>query len=147
VCVCVLLCRGESGAGKTENTKKVISYFASVAAASTKAEGEEEAPKVLRSRRHITAHRGSSHPRTGPGAQWRHQVKQVSKVFWQKPASPTWLQMDSFDLDPSLIIHGYLDPCESVPANGISIGFAVLHSISACPTHRQTHRLRYVRHL
>jgi len=38
----VWCCSGESGAGKTENTKKVIGYFALVAAATSKKEGEED---------------------------------------------------------------------------------------------------------
>jgi len=43
----ILLNSGESGAGKTENTKKVITYFAQVAAATVKTEDTSEKKGTL----------------------------------------------------------------------------------------------------
>lgn len=45
IIIVIVILSGESGAGKTENTKKVISYFAQVAG-TQKSKDEEEEAKV-----------------------------------------------------------------------------------------------------
>ena len=69
------------------------------------------------------------------------QYKQMSKVIWQKAASPNChssrLQMNSSDIDPYLI-HGSLNPRESPPPTAFRSVHPFLHSTSVWPTHRQT---------
>jgi len=72
-----------------------------------------------------------------------HNNEQMVKEFRRKTASPTchpsWLRMDSSDVDLHLKL-GFLDPRELVPKRHLDRFSRVLHTWLRNLTNRQTHR-------
>jgi len=84
-----------------------------------------------------------------PGwSEYRQQSKHVSKLIWQKAASPTChplrLRMDSFDLDPIKCKVPWTHMSRP-PTNAILIGSAVFAQYISV-TSTQTHSPRYTGH-